>query len=58
MRNKTLLAAAAARLIPPALCVAQGTQDSAPAPQVAKDRRSPASRNASVAPGVAAARWL
>ena len=41
MRNKTLLAAAAARLIfgTPALCVAQGAQiaqDSAPAPQVAK----------------------
>jgi len=32
MRNKTLLAAAAARLIfgTPALCVAQGAQDSAP----------------------------
>ena len=60
MRNKTLSAAAAARLIfgTPALCVAQGAQDSAPAPQVAKDRRSPASRNASVAPGVAGARWL
>jgi hypothetical protein len=44
MRNKTLLAAAAARLIfgTPALCVAQGAQDSAPAPHVAKDRRSPA----------------
>ena len=38
MRNKTLLAAAAARLIfgTPALCVAQGAQDSAPAPHVAR----------------------
>ena len=41
MRNKTLLAAAAARLISPALCVAQGTQDSAPAPQVTKDVARP-----------------